>query len=377
MKKSYIKLIIFDTILTIILLLNSFILNILSNYYYMILLLILSLIIFKFVFGFEKDRHRYTKDIIVNIIIILLSSFLIYYIFGIFVSFYRPHNYLNWYGIKTFIFPFIIMIILKEYLRSQMLNKTDKSKVLTVVTCILFIFLDISTKITNQSFNSNYNIFIFIALTTLPIISNNIACTYISKKVGYKPNILWLLVIGLYSNILPIVPNVGPYIQSIIEFLFPFVLINNVNSFLEKRAKDIPISYIKKKYFIGLPLITIFVITLIYFVSGYFRYYAITIATGSMYPNIKVGDVIIVDQKEKYQNLKIGDIIAYQYGKSVIVHRICDEAIIKNDYYFYTKGDNNENIDNLIVYPNMILGKVNVKIPYIGILTVWLNQLFK
>ena len=95
-----------------------------------------------------------------------------------------------------------------------------------------------------------------------------------------------------------------------------------------------------------------------------------------MYPNIKVGDVVIIDQKEKYQNLKVGDVIAYQYGKTVIVHRICDEAIIKDDYYFYTKGDNNENMDNLIVYPNMILGKVNTKIPYIGLLTVWLNELF-
>ena len=50
---------------------------------------------------------------------------------------------------------------------------------------------------------------------------------------------------------------------------------------------------------------------------------------------------------------------------------------IKGDYYFYTKGDNNENKDNYIIYPDTILGDVKVKIPYIGLPTVWLNQLFE
>ena len=78
MKKSYIKLIVFDVILIIFLLLNSFILNILGNYYYMNIFLILLLITFRFIFGFEKDRHRYIKDIILNMIIIYFISFIIY-----------------------------------------------------------------------------------------------------------------------------------------------------------------------------------------------------------------------------------------------------------------------------------------------------------
>ena len=92
MKKSYKKLIIFDIILAIILLLNSFILNILGNYLYMDILLVILLIVFKFVFGFEKDRHRYIKDITINISIIYLASFIIYYIFGIFIGFVRTDN---------------------------------------------------------------------------------------------------------------------------------------------------------------------------------------------------------------------------------------------------------------------------------------------
>ena len=377
MKGSYIKILILSIILSIILILNSFILNILGNYYYMCFFLGALLIIFKFLFGFEKDRYRYTKDIIVNMIIILLISFIIYYIFGIFIGFYKTTNFLNFYGIRTFIIPYIIMIILREYLRVQILNKTDKSKKLTFIVILVFILLELSPKIYSSNLSSNYNKFIFIALTILPIISNNIVCTYIAKKTGYKPNVFWLLVIGLYSVFLPIAPNDGYYIQSLIQFLFPFVIMYNVYSFYRKRDRNIPISYVKKKVYIEIPILAVIVFVLAYFVSGFFRYYAISIATGSMTPNINVGDVVIVDQQKDYKELKKGEIIAYKYGKVVIVHRICDIVVIGDDYYFYTWGDANDSKDNYIIYPDMIIGKVEVKIPYIGLPTVWLNNLFK
>jgi len=111
MIKSYKKMILFDIIIAIFLLLNSFILNILGNYYYMDILLIVLLIIFKYTFGFEKDNHRYIKDIYMNIIIIYLIAFIIYYVFGIFIGFVRTSNYFTIYGIKTFILPYITMII--------------------------------------------------------------------------------------------------------------------------------------------------------------------------------------------------------------------------------------------------------------------------
>ena len=377
MKGSYIKILIFSIILSIILILNSFILNILGNYYYMCFFLGALLIIFKFLFGFEKDRYRYTKDIIVNMIIILLISFIIYYIFGIFIGFYKTTNFLNFYGIRTFIIPYIIMIILREYLRVQILNKTDKSKKLTFIVILVFILLELSPKIFSSNLSSNYNKFIFIALTILPIISNNIVCTYIAKKTGYKPNVFWLLVIGLYSVFLPIAPNDGYYIQSLIQFLFPFVIMYNVYSFYRKRDRNIPISYVKKKVYIEIPILAVIVFVLAYFVSGFFRYYAISIATGSMTPNINVGDIVIVDQYKDYKELKKGEIIAYKYGKVVIVHRICDIVVIGDDYYFYTWGDANDSKDNYIIYPDMIMGNVEVKIPYIGLPTVWLNNLFK
>ena len=148
---------------------------------------------------FEKKWFT-VKEIIVAIAIILLVTFICYYILGIFIGFYRTTNYLTFYGIRTFIIPYVFIIIAREFLRMQMLYKTEKSKVLTFVTCLIFILLDLSVRISGAAFDNSYNIFIFIALTILPILSSNIVCTYIAKKVGFKPNIFWLIIYGLTST---------------------------------------------------------------------------------------------------------------------------------------------------------------------------------
>ena len=376
MKKSASKLLIFNIIVIIILLLNSFILNILNNYMYMTIFIIAIAILYKLLFGFEKDNHRYVKDVILNITIIYLIAFIIYYILGIFIGFYRSDNYYSFYGFTTFIIPYIVIIYIKEYLRYQMLNKVDKSKLFIVINVIMFIMIDIAYTLNIKSLNTSYNIFIFIAVNFLPIISNNIVATYISKKIGYKPNIYWLLIANLYTAILPIVPNTGLYIQSLIRLLFPCILYSNVHSFIKKRELNVPLSYEKKYSLIFLPILALFIFVLAYFVSGVFRYHAIAIASGSMQPKVKKGDVVIVDQKYNIEDLKVGQVIAYKYDDIIVVHRIVDKIKVDKKYYIYTKGDANNDKDDYIIYENMVLGKVDLKIDYIGLPTVWLSELW-
>ena len=290
MKTSYYKLIIFDIFLIIILLLNSFILSILSSFWRLSIFLVLSLILFKIIFGFEKDNHRYFKDIVFNIIIIYLISFIIYYLLGLVIGFVKTETHYSIYGLTNFIIPYIIMIILKEYLRYQILNKSDKSKILITLSIILLVVFDVTNNIAGSTFKGKYNIFIFFATVLLPSISNNVVATYIAKKVGYKPNILWLLIAGLYYSLLPIVPNSGVYIGSMIRFLFPAVIAYNTYNFFVKREKNVPLRENKKSKYLSVTLLAAFVAVLVYFTSGYFRFHAIAIATGSMTPNILKGE---------------------------------------------------------------------------------------
>jgi len=297
-------------------------------------------------------------------------------LFGIFIGFYQANNYYTVRGFKIFIIPIVLFVILKEFLRYQILSKSEGSNLLFILTTILFMFLDISTSIYYESFSSLYDIFKFVALIFLPSVSKNIACTYISSKSGYLPNILWLLVTSLYVYLIPIVPNPNEYLLSLIRFLFPFVIIYRVSSFYQKVHDRVIERDYKKLNRIPLVLSIIVMLIIVYFTSGYFKYVAIAIASGSMSPEFFRGDVVVIDKIENnYSLIKEGNIIAYKYGDVVVVHRVINIVKDKNEYYFYTKGDANETADNYAVRGDMVIGIVSFKIPYIGFPTVWFNDL--
>lgn len=375
MKRGYKKLLIFQLIMFFILILNSFIHNILGNYI-TIVFLILTIIIFKLFFGVEKDRHRFTKDIIFDVIIFLLIFFLIYYLSGLIIGFARTDNYYTLNGIKTFIIPIIITIILKEFLRYQVIMKSEGNKILMILSCILFIFLDVTNPIFYNGFSSKYDTFIFFALTLLPAISTNIVCSYLTFKVGYKPNILYLLVMNLYQYLLPLVPNPNEYIASIIRFLLPILLGYKLSGFFNLTAdQEIDRNYNKTSAW-SLIVPTILVAVLVYFTSGYFHYYAVAIASGSMEKAISKGDIVVIEKIDKqYDKLEKGQVIAYTYHGVLVVHRIVNIIEDKGEYYVYTKGDANAKEDNYVVEQDTIMGTVEFVIPYLGLPTVWLNEM--
>ncbi len=375
MKKGYKKLLYFELIIFLILILNSFVWNIL-NKYTILLFLVAILIIFKKVFGFEKDKHRYTKDILLDTIIFLIVFFMIYYLFGVIIGFAKTGNHYTITGLKTFIIPIAFLIVLEEYLRYMMMCKAEGNKIVTVTTILLFIFLDITSVVYYTKFNSKYDTFIFIALSLLPAISKNICFSYLVLKTGYKPLMLYQLALSLYYYLIPIVPNPDEYLSSIIQFIIPTIYCyRNFVFFQKTHDQEIERDYKKKKIiplFIPIAIVSI----IVYLTSGYFHYWAIAVATGSMEPKIKKGDVVVIEKIDNnYNKLKKGDVIAFEYRNVVIVHRLINIIEEDDKYYFYTKGDANNKPDNFIIEENMILGEVNLKIPFIGIPTVWLNKI--
>ncbi len=373
MKKSYIKLIIFSLTIILFLICNSFIFKIFNTLYLSFFMLFLLLIV-KIMFGFEKDNHRYTKDVMMHLLIILISFFLIYYLSGIIISFSKTSNYFTFSGLTSIILPLIFYIIVKEYLRYTLVTKSSESIPLIVLICILFICFDSTVAFSINDLSLSKSTFLLFSVTFIPLITENILCTFITYNFGYKPNILYLLIIKLYPYLLPIVPNPNEYVYSMIFFLLPIVILYRLQKFIKNDRVNIEVESIKQKnYFYYLPLIFITIIS-VYFVSGYFKYYAIAVATGSMVPNINKGDVVIVNQKYKENDLKKGTVIAYKYNEKVVVHRIY-KIIKTKDIIIYTKGDANNEVDKWKVSKDMVIGTVKQKIPIIGYPTVWLNEM--
>lgn len=374
MKKGYKRLLIFEILLIICLLLSNFVPSILSNYG-KILTVIMLLVFFKFLFGFEKTNFRDTKNICLEIIIYLLIYFLIYYLFGIILSFVRTINYWHLEGIIKIIIPSVLLIILKEILRYMMLRKSEGSRLLLVMTCFLFVMFDLVGTFDKSIFNSTYSFFIYIAITVLPTISRNILCSYISYKTGYKPVWIYLIVINTYQFFVPIIPNPNNYIHSVIELVVPMIYLYFIYKYFQKDRDEKIIRDYNKKRLGSIILPTLLVIFLVYITSGYFHYHAIVIASGSMTPNIFKGDVVVIEKISDKKNLEVGDIIAYHYNDVIVVHRLVKKIKVDNNMYFYTKGDANMQIDNYKISEDMIIGIVNVKIPYIGYPTIWIKEI--
>ena len=107
-------------------------------------------------------------------------------------------------------------------------------------------------------------------------------------------------------------------------------------------------------------------------VSGIGRYIVYTIGSGSMEPTIDVGDVVIIDKKDK--EYVENDIIAFYHNDVILVHRII--SVYEDDFgtYYQTKGDNNESSDSWLVKEKEIVGTYKLRIRWIGWPTVKLNE---
>lgn len=83
-----------------------------------------------------------------------------------------------------------------------------------------------------------------------------------------------------------------------------------------------------------------------------FGYGILIVSSGSMFPEIDAGEIIIIKEKDTYE---IGDIITSCIdNKYLVTHRIVD---IEKDKYVM-KGDNNNCVDERLIEKEEIEGKV-------------------
>lgn len=97
------------------------------------------------------------------------------------------------------------------------------------------------------------------------------------------------------------------------------------------------------------------------------------IISGSMQPELKIGDIVVV-KKITQEDLKVDDIISFRHGQSVITHRI--SRIIEEDgeRKYITKGDFNNAEDSESVTYNNIEGKVIRSVPQFGKIALMLQD---
>jgi signal peptidase I len=144
----------------------------------------------------------------------------------------------------------------------------------------------------------------------------------------------------------------------------------------EKRRMNEKRTSNKQLRFFGVLLLIItmsIVVSLI--VPRIFNMSPYVIISESMYPELKVNDVVYVKAID-LNEVKEGDIISFYMNSNAltpVTHRVVSNDISRQQ--FVTKGDANEKNDIIPIAYEYVLGKVMFKIPFLGAILLLLESL--
>ena len=372
-KKSEKKLLILEIFMIVLFLVNLIFLE--ADNYIIAMAIIVMFFISTSILGYEEDRHRFKKDGILFAIIFSLLYEILIYLAGIFIGFLRSGYSLNIITFFMNVLPFAMIITTGEILRHVFLTKGEKKKIFYVLTFILFVLIDTSANIFKYDITSSRIALEAICLILIPSISKNILLTYWMKKFGALANIIYLCVTSLLVFVIPILPNFNKYLQAIIALIYPIIIYFITRRVLKENIKaDTQIK--RHTNFVITTAIGIFLLVIIALTSGIFKYYFLTIGSGSMEKELYIGDVVIVkklNQKE-LKEIEVGTIIVFKMQNKVVVHRVVEISKDDGKFIYKTKGDNNEENDNWVVTESNLIGLTKHKIPLVGLPSVWLYE---
>lgn len=377
MKKGYNKILILEIILLIFLLFNSFVFKI-ANTYVVTSIILPFLILMIVLTGFEKDNFRYKKDVLLNILICILIYYFITYLLGLFTGFVRTSYSLSIINIIKNIFPVILLIVVSELLRYGIFTKSKGNVVCLIIGYILFVMIDVNLMVHLYDITTALGLTKMVCLVVFPSITKNIFLIYLITKVGYKNAMFYRFITELSVYIFPIFPDFGEYINILLKTVLPMIVMvmlhDKFSYYEERKIKD---SRYNNRKLILYSIITFVLFVIVVLTSGLFKYQALTIGSGSMSPKIEKGDIVILKRIKVLElgEIKKGDILVHNHDNKIIVHRVVKILNVNGKINFITKGDHNDTKDSWVIKESEVIGVVKLKIKWLGMPTVALNEL--
>jgi len=324
----------------------------------------------------------YSKKIQTEVVqytsIAVLYYIIIYMVAGAFLGFVTNQMNTTATGFAHNFWMYGTVIIAREIIRFKVINNSfDKDKVkIGILLIIAFSLFEILTQIVNTALIKITPYYIVKQLYTqiLPIIIKNILFTYIAANSSYISAILYELAIKTFFWVSPILTDAPWILSATIDAVVPIILLLYIMYTKNKKdvfVKEKKVIYIDPKSMVPM---TILAIVIVWFTAGIFPIKPVAIATGSMIPNINIGDVVIT-KKVGPDKIQLNDIIEYKYDNVSVVHRVVQINRENDILVFTTKGDSNSSKDRDPVLEDDVIGKVILRIPLVGYPAVLLTNL--
>lgn len=336
-----------------------------------------------FMLGWRKDKSTILFQNVIKFttFYVILTGFIIYGI-GFFVGFLKNAYSREIFTLFDNVFAPIVIYVLIELIRYTFVWANKDKKIFLILFTVAITILELVFKVRSIDITNFEAIFRLSATTILPTIIKNVFFTYICYHVGYKVPIFYRLLVDiLYVYIVPIIPDLGEYIHSVVSISLPIIIYISVYEMIDLKSNK-PRPIIKKDSFSFVDLgIGVVLVILIALVSGLFPYYMIGIGSTSMAPSINKGDAVILKKVEKQGSIKQGDVIAFirtdssNSKKSItVVHRVSEVTKSHGKTVYVTKGDANKSDDINFVTFSQIKGVYKLRIPLIAYPTILFNE---
>lgn len=377
-KKSYLVINIILTLLLIFLIFNIIFLKQTSYLFVIITLMIPQLIIIA-IYGYERKKRRYMYELIFYIFAYSLLILITTYFVGIFIGFTKSIYKLDLNNLISNIIPYLALIIVSEIFRYEIIRKGDGSPMSYVLITLILILVDMTIFLTTYNLNIGDDQIKYICAIILPSIFKNVILLYFGRLSGPIPPFIYRIMFDLKVVLIPIFPNFGLYLESILNCVFPVLICGIVELNLRKDKKRNTEGIDVRKKFIYKYLIILVLIFVTFSVniltSGNFKYSMIAIGSGSMSPKIEKGDVVMYKKIDDKKLPTVGEVLVFKKDKKVIVHRIIEIVDIGNgESVYYTKGDANLDPDGYPIERKDMIGTVLFRIRYIGMPSVLIGE---
>ena len=273
----------------------------------------------------------------------------IVYMLGMITGFYSSTIKLSTWSIINYIIPYIVIIISSEIIRKTVLLKENKYSKIIMLIAMVMLDVILTTNINNLKTAKDY--FTLISFVIFASIANNLLFNYII-----------------------ITPDIHIFLESVIRMVVPYFIYTIIENVFNKRSQLLTVKERKKSKIVTV-IVCIIVALIVMLVSCKFTIGALVVGSGSMTGTINKGDIIILKRYGKNETVNTGDIIVFKSDDVKIVHRVIEKKTMGEQTRYYTKGDANQKQDDGYRTMKDVIGKVKFRIPYIGYLTLFVNNL--
>lgn len=326
-------------------------------------------------FVYPREKSRMTKQAQENLLIYALAFLAVYFTIwwatGYIESFGRsPYSRTPAGLVNNFIF-LGIPIATQEIVRTFLVGSGKPGKLpVPFLTGLLLMLYEFRFNTISSSFSSISTTVPYVFGTLAPAILQAVLLTWLAGNGGLTLVLMYRLLPEAVQWVLPTLPKTGWLLKMMVGVVVPLFTLLALQQVVVLRERKSKADARQKTQNSGKPIAWITLLVIITgmfgFTLGLYPIRPLVIATNSMLPAIRAGDVVILEPADA-KPLDIGDVATYKLQGLNIVHRIISIRLVGNKPYYTFKGDNNDSADALEVAPDQILGKVIYVVPYIGL----------